>query len=220
MINIRNLSKKYELKNQPLISVLNQMNLQIEQGEFLALMGKSGSGKSTLLNIIGMLDQYTDGEYWFRNKLIQNISETEMANLRNRFIGFVFQSFHLLPFKTALGNVSLPLYYQKIGKRERIRKATEMLEKVGLGDRIKHKPNELSGGQKQRVAIARALVTDPELVLADEPTGALDSSISNDILDLLKLINSEGKTILLVTHDREVASKCGRIINIKDGKLN
>src|SRR5215470_4761566 len=182
-------------------------------------MGASGSGKSTLLNIIGILDDYDSGEYWLGDTLIRSLSETKAAHYRNRFIGFVFQSFNLLPFKTALENVALPLYYQGITRRKRNQIAAQYLERVGLRDWAEHTPAEMSGGQKQRVAIARALIGKPRLILADEPTGALDSETSRQIMDLLSEINAGGITILVVTHDPEVAARTRRMIRLKDGMV-
>lgn len=218
MISIKNLCKSYQLGKKS-IQVLNEVNLEIQRGDLVSIIGKSGSGKSTLLNIIGMLDNYDSGEYWFDNNLIFNINEKEAAIYRNKYIGFVFQTFHLIGTKTALDNVALPLTYRNIDKKTREHMATEMLEKVGLGDRIHHLPNELSGGQKQRVAIARALVTNADLILADEPTGALDSKTSQEIMTLLTDINKEGRTVLIVTHEAEIAKKCNTIIEIVDGKI-
>jgi putative ABC transport system ATP-binding protein len=201
------------------VEVLKGVSLEIQRGDLVSIVGKSGSGKSTLLNIIGILDNYDSGNYWFNNNLIKNINETEAAHYRNKFIGFVFQTFHLIGTKTALENVELPLYYRGESKTEMRQRAEEMLEKVGLGDRMHHLPNELSGGQKQRVAIARALVTQADLILADEPTGALDSKTSHEIIDLLLEINREGKTVLIVTHEHEVANICKRKIEIADGQI-
>ena len=204
---------------QKQLKVLNEVTLEIARGELVSIIGKSGSGKSTLLNMIGMLDFYDNGEYFFNNHLINAVSETEAARYRNQYIGFVFQTFHLIGTKSALENVALPLMYQGVSKAERLMRAETMLFKVGLSDRIHHLPNELSGGQKQRVAIARALVTDADLVLADEPTGALDSKTSDEIMDLLRSINDEGKTVLIVTHENEIAKSCNRIIEIVDGRI-
>jgi putative ABC transport system ATP-binding protein len=218
LIKIDNLVKTYTLGTKS-VEVLKGVSLEIERGDLVSIVGKSGSGKSTLLNIIGILDNYDSGNYWFNNNLIKNINETEAAHYRNKFIGFVFQTFHLIGTKTALENVELPLYYRGESKTEMRQRAEEMLEKVGLGDRMHHLPNELSGGQKQRVAIARALVTQADLILADEPTGALDSKTSHEIIDLLLEINREGKTVLIVTHEHEVANICKRKIEIADGQI-
>lgn len=218
MIELKNLCKSYEMGTKKL-QVLNQINLEIKRGELVSIIGKSGSGKSTLLNMIGMLDNYDSGEYWFDNNLINKVSESEAAHYRNKFIGFVFQTFHLIGTKTAIENVALPLMYKGIAKSTRLIEAEKMLDKVGLGDRIHHLPNELSGGQKQRVAIARALVTNADLILADEPTGALDSKTSQEIMELLREINREGKTVLIVTHENEIANSCNRKIEIVDGQI-
>jgi putative ABC transport system ATP-binding protein len=218
MIEINNLSKSYQIGEKQL-KVLDNVSILIQRGELVSIIGKSGSGKSTLLNMIGMLDNYDSGEYWFDKNLINNVSESDAAHYRNKYIGFVFQTFHLIGTKTALDNVALPLMYKGIGKKERNIAAEKMLEKVGLGDRIHHLPNELSGGQKQRVAIARALVTNADLILADEPTGALDSKTSQEIMELLREINREGKTVLIVTHEAEIANSCDRKIEIVDGQI-
>jgi putative ABC transport system ATP-binding protein len=216
MISIKSINKSYKIGDKSL-QVLNNVSVNIERGELVSIVGKSGSGKSTLLNMIGMLDNYDSGEYWFDGNLINNVSETGAAHYRNKYIGFVFQTFHLIGTKTALENVALPLMYKGMGKAQRNDLAEKMLIKVGLGDRIHHLPNELSGGQKQRVAIARALVTNADLILADEPTGALDSKTSEEIMDLLREINREGKTVLIVTHENEIANACHRKIEIADG---
>src|SRR5689334_5797529 len=185
----------------------------------VSIMGASGSGKSTLLNILGILDAYDSGEYWLDGTLIRDLSESQAANYRNRFLGFIFQSFNLLPFKTALENVALPLYYQGVTRRKRNQIAAQYLERVGLRDWADHLPSEMSGGQKQRVAIARALIGKPRLILADEPTGALDSETSRQIMDLLTEINRTGITVLVVTHDQEVASRTQRTIRLRDGQI-
>lgn len=216
MISIKSINKTYKIGDKSL-QVLNNVSIEIQRGELVSIVGKSGSGKSTLLNMIGMLDNYDSGEYWFDGKLINAVSEAEAALYRNKYIGFVFQTFHLIGTKTALENVALPLMYKGISKKERNQMADKMLQKVGLGDRIHHLPNELSGGQKQRVAIARALVTDADLILADEPTGALDSKTSDEIMELLREINREGKTVLIVTHENDIANSCPRKIEIADG---
>ncbi len=218
MIQIINLHKSYKMGSSSL-HVLKGIDLEIEEGELIAIMGSSGSGKSTLLNILGMLDNADKGKYKLDNVLIKNLTETIAANYRNRFLGFVFQSFNLINYKNALENVALPLYYQGLGRKLRQQKALEYLEKVGLKNWAKHLPSELSGGQKQRVAIARAMVSEPKVLLADEPTGALDSITSNEIMSLLQKINSEGKTILVVTHEIEIAKMCKRIITLKDGVI-
>ena len=218
MIQISNLHKSYKMGSSSL-HVLKGIDLEIEDGELIAIMGSSGSGKSTLLNILGMLDIADKGKYKLDNVLIKDLTETIAANYRNRFLGFVFQSFNLINYKNALENVALPLYYQGLGRKLRQQKALEYLEKVGLNNWAKHLPSELSGGQKQRVAIARAMVSEPKVLLADEPTGALDSVTSNEIMSLLQKINSEGKTILVVTHEIEIAKMCKRIITLKDGVI-
>ncbi|PQL94895.1 ABC transporter ATP-binding protein [Apibacter adventoris] len=217
MISLKNIQKYYDIGHNKL-HVLKGINLNIEEGEMVAIMGSSGSGKSTLLNILGILDYADSGEYILNNVTIgKGLSENKSADYRNKFLGFVFQSFNLIGFKNALENVALPLYYQKIKRTKRNEIAREFLESVGLGDRADHMPNELSGGQKQRVAIARALVTHPKVILADEPTGALDSQTTYDVMKFLQQINNEGKTILIVTHESEVAQQCKRIVHLKDG---
>jgi len=199
------------------LHVLKGLNLDIEDGEFVAIMGASGSGKSTLLNIVGILDDYDTGSYYLNGKLIRELSEKDAAVYRNKLIGFVFQSFNLISFKTALENVALPLYYMGVRRGKRNRIAMEYLEKMGLAEWADHLPSALSGGQKQRVAIARALVTNPQVILADEPTGALDSQTSIEVMELLQQVNREGMTIVMVTHDPEMASMSQKIIKIRDG---
>lgn len=216
MLIIKDLHKSYDTGKSKL-HVLKGINLEIGEGEFVSIMGSSGSGKSTLLNIIGILDEKDSGIYELDGIPIEHLSETKAAEYRSRFLGFVFQSFNLISYKSALENVALPLYYQGVGRKERNQKALEYLEKVGLAQWANHLPNELSGGQKQRVAIARALITNPKVILADEPTGALDSKTTYDIMKLLQEINREGKTIIVVTHEPDVAAETKRNVLLKDG---
>ncbi len=217
MIKLRDLNKTYP--GAVPLHVLKDINLDIARGELVSIMGASGSGKSTLLNILGILDNYDSGEYYLDGVLIRDIGENRAAELRNRMIGFVFQSFNLIGYKNALENVALPLYYQGIGRRKRNVLAMEQLERMGLADRAHHLPGELSGGQKQRVAIARALVTKPSIILADEPTGALDSHTSREVMEVFRTLNSEGMTIIIVTHDPSVGEATNRIIRIVDGQI-
>jgi putative ABC transport system ATP-binding protein len=216
MIHIQDLHKSYQMGSSSL-HVLKGVNLQVQEGELVAIMGSSGSGKSTLLNILGMLDIGDSGSYTLDNTLIKDLDETKAAKYRNKFLGFVFQSFNLIQYKTALENIALPLYYQGVSRKARIKKAMEYLDKVGLKDWGSHLPSELSGGQKQRVAIARSLITEPKVLLADEPTGALDSNTSKEVMRLIQEINNKGKTILVVTHETDIANMCKRIVYLKDG---
>jgi len=217
MIQLTNIHKTYS-GAQPL-HVLKGIDLHIDKGEYVAIMGASGSGKSTLLNVLGILDDYDEGEYLLGGTLIRNLSETKAADYRNRMIGFIFQSFNLIGFKTAVENVALPLFYQGVSRRRRNALAMEYLEKVGLAAWADHYPNELSGGQKQRVAIARALITQPKIILADEPTGALDSKTTVEVLDMLQELHRQGMTIVVVTHELDVGMRADRIINIIDGQV-
>ena len=218
MIRLENIHKTYY--NGAPLHVLKGINLTVEKGEFISIMGASGSGKSTLLNILGILDNYDSGEYYLNNVLIKDLSETKAAEYRNRMIGFIFQSFNLIPFKNAMENVALPLFYQGVSRKKRNTLAMEYLEKLGLKEWAHHMPNELSGGQKQRVAIARALISKPQIILADEPTGALDSKTSIEVMDILKeLHKNEGLTIIVVTHESGVANQTNKIIHIKDGLI-
>jgi len=216
MIKIKNLHKSYPIGKDSL-HVLKGIDLHIKEGEFVSIMGSSGSGKSTLLNIVGLLDEHDEGDYFLNGQKIEKLDEKKAAVLRNKFLGFVFQSFNLIAYKNALENVALPLYYKGIGRKERQKIAMEYLDKVGLKDWATHLPNELSGGQKQRVAIARALVTRPKVVLADEPTGALDSTTSESVMELLKEINDEGMTVFVITHEEDIAAQTDRIVRLKDG---
>ena len=218
MINIDKLHKSYEMGSSSL-HVLKGIDFNVEAGELVAIMGSSGSGKSTLLNILGMLDNADDGTYDLDEMRIENLDEKTAAEYRNKFLGFIFQSFNLINYKSALENVALPLYYQGLKRKERQKIALNYLDKVGLKNWSTHLPSELSGGQKQRVAIARALASNPKVLLADEPTGALDSTTSMEVMALIQKINNEGKTILVVTHEHDIAMMCKRVVNLKDGVI-
>jgi len=216
MIEIKDLHKSYQMGNNSL-HVLKGINFNVQEGELVSIMGSSGSGKSTLLNILGMLDEADSGSYFLDDLPIKNLNEKIAARYRNKFLGFIFQSFNLISYKNAIDNVAMPLYYQGMKRKERTEKALFYLEKVGLSDWATHLPNELSGGQKQRVAIARALASEPKVLLADEPTGALDTKTSYEVMELIQGINDEGKTILVVTHEEDIAQMTKRIVNLKDG---
>lgn len=218
MIKIENLHKSYKMGSNSL-HVLKGINFSVEEGELVAIMGSSGSGKSTLLNILGMLDELDEGSYVLDGVPIKDLNETKAANYRNKFLGFVFQSFNLINYKSALENVALPLYYQRVKRKERQEKALKYLDQVGLKEWATHLPSELSGGQKQRVAIARAMAAEPKVLLADEPTGALDSTTSYEVMDLIQKINDQGNTILIVTHEEDIAHMCKRIVHLKDGVI-
>lgn len=218
MIELKNISKSYTLGEQEL-KVLDNINFKVEKGEFVSIIGPSGSGKSTMMNILGLLDVADSGEYLLDDKSIKEANDSILADIRNKKIGFIFQSFNLLPKMNALENVQVPLMYRGINKKESQKRACEILEKVGLKGREKHMPSQLSGGQQQRVAIARALIGNPEIILADEPTGALDSKTGNEVMELLQELNKEGQTIILITHDISIANRANRIVKMMDGKL-
>lgn len=218
MIEIKDLHKSYHMGSNSL-HVLKGIDFSVKEGELVSIMGSSGSGKSTLLNILGMLDEADAGTYHLDGVPIKNLNEKIAANYRNKFLGFIFQSFNLINYKSALDNVAMPLYYQGVKRKERVERASHYLEKVGLADWSHHLPSEMSGGQKQRVAIARALASDPKVLLADEPTGALDTKTSYEVMDLIQGINDEGRTILIVTHESDIAQMTKRIVNLKDGVI-
>ena len=218
MIHIQDLHKSYRMGNNSL-HVLKGIDFNVKEGELVAIMGSSGSGKSTLLNILGILDEADAGSYTLDGVTMKKLNEKKAAKYRNEFLGFIFQSFNLINYKSALDNVSMPLYYQGIKRKERTDRALHYLEKVGLAEWSHHLPSELSGGQKQRVAIARALASNPKVLLADEPTGALDTKTSYEVMDLIQEINDEGKTILIVTHEEDIANMCKRIVHLKDGVI-
>jgi putative ABC transport system ATP-binding protein len=219
VIDVRAVSRLYSVTEEIVVRALDRVSLRIEQGEMVAIMGSSGSGKSTLMNIIGCLDAPTDGRYLLDGVDVRDIAEDDLADLRNRKIGFVFQSFNLVPRTSALGNVELPLAYGGLSRADRRERAREALISVGMHDRFDHLPSELSGGQQQRVAVARAIATDPSLILADEPTGNLDSRSTEEVLDIFEALNEQGRTIVLITHEPDVAARAGRVVRLADGRV-
>ncbi len=218
LVKLEKINKTYKM-GDIVVNALSDINLQVKYGEYIAILGPSGSGKSTLMNVLGCLDKPSSGKYFLDNKDVSDLSRNELATVRNQKIGFIFQSFNLLDYCSALENVALPLVYRGVSRAERLERAREILEQVGLGDRVGHKPNELSGGQKQRVAVARALVSEPEVILADEPTGNLDSKSGEDVMNLFSKLSDSGKTIIVVTHDQKLAKRMRRVIEISDGKV-
>jgi putative ABC transport system ATP-binding protein len=218
MIRLRGVTKQYQMGDQT-VHALQGVDLEIERNEMVAFIGASGSGKSTMMNIVGCLDRPSSGEYWLNGREVATMSGDDLAQVRNREIGFIFQSFHLLPRASALDNVAQPLIYRGVPLRERLALAAQSLARVGLGERMHHRPNELSGGQRQRVAIARALVGNPSILLADEPTGNLDTSTSREIMDLIRAVHEGGQTVVMVTHEPEIAEQCQRIVRLRDGRV-
>jgi len=218
MIRLQGVTKQYRMGDQT-VHALQGIDLQIERNEMIAFIGASGSGKSTMMNIVGCLDRPSGGEYWLNGREVATMSGDDLARVRNQEIGFIFQSFHLLPRASALDNVAQPLIYRGVPLRERLALAGQALQRVGLGDRMHHRPNELSGGQRQRVAIARALVGNPSILLADEPTGNLDSSTSQEIMELIRALHAGGQTVIIVTHEPEIAEQCQRVVRLRDGKI-
>ena len=218
MIRLQGVTKQYRMGDQT-VHALQGIDLQIERNEMIAFIGASGSGKSTMMNIVGCLDRPSGGEYWLNGREVATMSGDDLARVRNQEIGFIFQSFHLLPRASALDNVAQPLIYRGVPLRERLALAGQALQRVGLGDRMHHRPNELSGGQRQRVAIARALVGNPSILLADEPTGNLDSSTSQEIMELIRALHAGGQTVVIVTHEPEIAEQCQRVVRLRDGKI-